>query len=75
MKLYEVTFEVPGYTVKAPGISETELKREQTYYVADSVVEVWEQIQGMLADPERSFMAIVEKLPAVTVVSTPAEHP
>jgi len=72
MKVYEVTFEVPGKTIKAPGISETELKREQTYYAADSVVEVWEAIQHLLNDPERSFLGIVERLPAITVLSAPA---
>lgn len=73
MRLYEVTFEVPGYTVKAPGVSETELKCEQTYYAADSVVEVWDAIQPLLTDPERIFLGIVEKMAALTVLSADGE--
>lgn len=68
MKLYEVTFEEDGKTVKAPGVSETVVRRMRTYYAAESVEAVWEAIAPFRADPERTFIGLGEIAPLVTVI-------
>jgi hypothetical protein len=72
MKLFQLTYEVPGRTVKAPGISEVELRRETLFYAADSAERVWEEAKSsVLIDPEKEFVAIAQVAPAVTVLSAP----
>lgn len=68
MKLYEVKYEEDGQTLKAPGISETEIKRCSLYYAAESLVEVWEATEYLRKDPERRYVSIAEVLPAVVVI-------
>ena len=72
MKCFEVLFERGGLTVKAPGVSETELRRELLYYAADSMADVWAAIADLVADPERHLISITERLPQITVLTTRA---
>jgi hypothetical protein len=69
MKLYHVTYERDGFTVKAPGVSETEIKKESLYYVADSFDAVFEATKDLRDDPERRLFSIGEALPMVTVLT------
>lgn len=73
MRLYQFTYEVPGRTVKAPGISETELRRESLFYAADGIAQVWEEMKAVLADPEKEFVGLAEVAPLVTVLSASGE--
>lgn len=68
MKVFRVLAERDGKTVKAPGISETEIKREETRYAADTIQEVWARIQDMLNDPECLVIAVHEEHPAIVVL-------
>ena len=69
MKLFQVTTERDGNTVKAPGVSETEVIRDTMFFVANSIDEVWSHIGWIRDDPERELIAISEAAPAVTVLA------
>lgn len=71
MKVFRVVVERDGKTVKAPGISETEIKREETRYAADTIQEVWSQIDRFLNDPECLVIAVHEEHPAIVIVPSP----
>lgn len=75
MKLWQVTYEADGHTVKAPGVSETEIKRNSLYYAADTAEQVWEAIADLRADPERRFFSLSEALPLVIVLPSPVSEP
>jgi hypothetical protein len=68
MKLWQVIFETDGPTVKAPGVSSTEIKRETSLYLADSAEIVWDAIAERRADPEFSFVSLAQAAPMVTVL-------
>lgn len=72
MKLFEVIFERDGLTVKAPGITETERKRQHSYYVADNVESVWDAIAHYRNDPESEFISMREACSSVTILPTEA---
>jgi hypothetical protein len=75
VKLFQLTYEVPGYTVKAPGVSEVEVRRETLFYAADSAEQVWQEAKAaVLVDPEKEFVAIAQIAPAVTVLSASGSH-
>jgi len=72
MKLFGVIYEVPGVTLKAPGISETEIKRVQLWFAAEIIDEVWTATAYIRDDPEKTFISISEAAELVTVIrSTP----
>ena len=75
MKLFQVTTDRDGNTVKAPGISETEIIYETLYYAADNIEDVWNHISWIRNDPERVLIAIAEAAPQVTVVKPEARRP
>lgn len=68
MKLFRVDYEVDGLTVKAPGISETQLKRVTEWFAADSLDAVWDYIKPLRDDPEKMLMAVGEAAPLITVL-------
>jgi len=77
MRLHEVKYKEDCRRVKAPGVSETEVKVCSLYYAAETPEAVWDSIADIRADPERRFKSIAEVLPLLTVVSanpTPAEQ-
>jgi hypothetical protein len=70
MKLYEYKYEEDGKTVKAPGVSETEIKTCSLYYAAESEEAVWAATADLRYDPEKRFRSIAEVLPLVMVLPT-----
>ena len=67
MKVFCVITERDGKTVKAPGVSTTEVCRETTRFAADSLREVWER--AIEIETEECFVvAIYEEHPAITVL-------
>jgi len=56
--LWQAVWEEDGKTVKAPGVSETEVKRCVAHYLADTFDEVYKATEHLRADPERLFLGI-----------------
>lgn len=71
LKVYCVEVERPGKTIKAPGISETEMKREQFLFAADSIAEVWAAIDFLRTDEEAELIGVWRQHPAIQVLSAP----
>jgi hypothetical protein len=69
MKVFRVVTERDGKTVKAPGVSETEIKREEWRYAADSIEQVWDCIARFITDPECTVIAMHEEHPAITILA------
>lgn len=74
MKLFEVRYEEDGRTIKAPGISETEIKQCRLYYVAESIEAVWIAITDIHDDPEKRLIAVGEVWPLVTIIPPSANE-
>lgn len=72
MSLYKVQWEEDVRTVKAPGVSETQLKVCEHYYVADSFDAAWEAIADIRNDPEgrKQFRSIGDCCVGVTIVKS-----
>lgn len=68
MKLWKVTYERDGLTIKAPGISETDIKRDEIYFACESADTVWAATAYLRNDPERRFFSLAEVLPMVEVL-------
>lgn len=68
MKVFLVTTEQDGRTIKAPGISETERKRFEYRYGADTMQQVWDAIAFLRENPEVDILAIHEEYPAITII-------
>jgi hypothetical protein len=73
MKIFRVVTQRDGNTVKAPGISETELKQVDRRYAADTMQRVWDEIEAIRNDPEEDLIAIIEEHPAITVLGPNAK--
>jgi len=69
MKLFRVVTQRDGRTVKAPGISETEVQQVNLRYAAETMQEVWNEIEYIRNDPEQELIAIIEEQPAVIVLT------
>lgn len=69
MKVFLVRVQREGRTVKAPGISETELKNEDWLYAADSINDVWDVIEPLRMDPEAHVIGLWEQHPMIQVLS------
>jgi hypothetical protein len=69
MKVYVVRVERDGRTVKAPGVSETEIKREDFLYAADSINRVWDAIEAIRMDPEAHLIGVWEQHPSIQVLN------
>jgi hypothetical protein len=54
VKVFEVEIHCDGLTVKAPGVSETEVKKQLLYFASDSIDAVWQHVQEqcLLQDEE-----------------------
>ena len=68
MKIFVVIVDSDGPTLKAPGVSETEVKRMSYYYAAESIQRVWDAVEEMRNDPERTVIAVYEERPSVTIL-------
>lgn len=72
MKVYVVRVERDGKTIKAPGVSETEIKREDFMFAASSISEVWDAIDFLRTDPEAHLIGVWEQHPAIQVLGSPS---
>jgi len=72
MKVFRVVTQHDGYTVKAPGVSETEIKQVDRRYAAETMQQVWDEIESIRSDPEKDLIAIIEEYPAITVLGSTA---
>lgn len=70
MKVYCVEVQRDGKTIKAPGISETEIKREQFLFAAESIAEVWAAIDFLRSDEEAELIGVWQQHPAIQVLSS-----
>ena len=68
MKVFVVRVQRDGRTVKAPGVSETEIKREDFLYAAENINEVWGVIEYIRMDPEAHLIGLWEQHPAIEVL-------
>jgi hypothetical protein len=70
MSLFEVKWEEDGKTVKAPGVSQTEIKVCSHWYVARDIDQVWEAIADIRHDPEgrRRLLSIAEAVVGITIL-------
>ena len=70
MPLFEVKWEEDGKTVKAPGISQTEVKVCSHWYVARDFDQVWEHIKDIRHDPEgrRHLLSVAEVVLGMTIL-------
>ena len=74
MKVIRVVTERDGKTTKVPGETSTEIVREEFHYAADSIEQVWESAEWLREDPNRTVIAIIEQIPAITVLPLDAER-
>lgn len=68
MKLFQVVYEEDGATTREPGRVATEIRRCEMYYVADTLEQVWEEIEWLRRDHEREVVTVTQVLSAVSVL-------
>jgi hypothetical protein len=69
MKVYAVQVQRDGHTVKAPGVSETVIRKEEFLFAADNINRVWEAIDFIRNDPEAHLIGVWEQHPAIQVLN------
>ena len=69
MRVYNVRVERDGKTIKAPGVSETEIKVEDHLFAARSISEVWDAIEAIRMDPEAHLIGVWEQHPSIQVLN------
>ena len=69
MRVYVVRVQRDGHTVKAPGVSETEIKQEDFLYAAASLNDVWDAIEAVRMDPEAHIIGLWEQSPEIQILS------
>lgn len=70
MRVYRVVTDRDGATTKEPGKTSTEIIREEHRYAATSMQQVWDAIDWLRNDPERTLIAVIEEHPAIMVLDT-----
>ena len=68
MKLYQVSYNEDGRTVKGNGIKETEVRRCDLFFAAESIEQVWAATQWIRDDEEKEFVHVGEVCPMVQVL-------
>jgi hypothetical protein len=68
MKVFRVVVERDGNTINEPGVVSTEVRQDNYRYAADTIEQVWDAIDWLRNDPERTVIAVVEEFPAITVL-------
>lgn len=58
-----------GEATQEHGRRSTEIVREEHRFAADTMQQVWDAIEWMRHDPERTLIALVEEAPAITVLT------
>lgn len=69
MRIYRVVTQRDGNTVKAPGVSETEIKQIDRRYAAEDMGQVWDAIFQIRNDPEETLIAVIEEHPSITIIN------
>lgn len=69
MKVFRVVTEYDGKSIKDSGVTRTELIREEILFASETMIDVWEAIEWMRLDPERTIVEISEAAPAITILS------
>lgn len=69
MKVFAVQVERDGKTVKAPGVSETVIRKEEFLFAAKTLGEVWEAIEFIRNDPEAHLIGVWEQYPSIQVLN------
>ena len=73
MKVFRVITEQDGKTRKDDGVKVTEIDRAEYRYAAETIEDVWEAIDWLRDDIEKTVIAIVEEAPAITILTPNAE--
>lgn len=70
MKLFQVIVERDGETTRryGEGVSQTEIKRLEYWYVAEKITDIWDAIRPILDDQEQEVIAVIEHRPSVIVL-------
>ena len=63
-----------GEATREHGRRSTEIVREEHRFAADTMQQVWDAIEWMRHDPERTLIALVEEAPAITVLTPNVQH-
>ena len=69
MQIFRVVTQRDWNTVKAPGVSETEIKQVDRRYAANTMQQVWDAIADIRNDPEETLIAVIEEHPAITILT------
>lgn len=69
MKIFRVIYEEDGTTHKEDGKNVTDVRRVDVRYAAATMRQVWDAIEHIRNDPEKTLIAIVEESPQVTVLA------
>lgn len=69
MKIFKVITERDGIQHNSPGIITTEVMREEYFYVAKNMQDVWDGIEWIRNDEEKTLMCIQEWVGSATVIS------
>jgi hypothetical protein len=65
VKVYRVLLDRDSETTKEPGIAITKTQREDIFYAADTMEEVWDEIEWLRDDPNCNVVAIFEEYPSI----------
>jgi len=68
MKLYQVSYNEDGRTIKASGVTETEIRRCDLFFAAESIEKVWEATQWVRDDEEKEFIHVGEVCSSIQVL-------
>lgn len=68
MKLFQVVYEQDGENHRSPGKTSTDIERTTMSFCAENIQTVWNAIDWLLNDPERTVVTIAEVLPQVSVL-------
>lgn len=55
--------------MKAPGVSETVIRKEEFLFAAEDIGQVWEAIDFIRNDPEAHLIGVWEQYPAIQVLN------
>ena len=69
MKIFRVVTQRDGKTIKEPGIVETEIKQIDRRYAAETMQQVWEEIEYIRNDDEETLIAIIEEHSAISIIA------
>jgi len=68
MKVFRVVTERDGETTKQPGGSKTAILREEFRYAAEDIEQVWEALDYIRKDQDRTIIGIIEEAPAIQIL-------